>query len=65
MNSEGGKGWGRAWDLADPAGEPWIPPLISDLLLMKLELLVLLEIHMWGPPGVPTHVVTLMIVIAR
>lgn len=65
MNSEGGKGWGRAWDLADPAGEPWIPPLISDLLLMKLELLVLLEIHMWGPPGAPTHVVTLMIVIAR
>ena len=65
MNSEGGKGWGRAWDLADPAGEPWIPPLISDLLLMKLELLVLLEIHMWGPPGVPTHVVTLMIVITR
>ena len=65
MDIEGSKGWGRPRDLADPAGEPWTPPLSADLLLMKSELLGLLEIHMWGPPGVPTHVVTLKIVIAR
>ena len=65
MDIEGGKGWGRVWDTADPAGEPWTSPLSSGLLLMKSELLGFLEIHMWGPPGVPTHVVTLMIAIAR
>lgn len=65
MDIEGGKGWGRAWDLADPAGKPWTSPLSSGLLLMKSELLGLLEIHMWGPAGVPTDMVTLMIAIAR